>query len=74
MAKIAPLPVWTELDRLCGKCSAHQAESDDWLCYSCRAALESHWVRLTEGSSPNPRAPTRRESRQGEEPSLPPFA
>lgn len=47
MINMTSVSIWTEADRLCRRCTAQVAESDDWLCQGCRSGIEKHWLNLT---------------------------
>ena len=51
MINMAPISIWTANDRLCGRCGAQVARSDDWLCQGCRSALEMNWAQLSNYNS-----------------------
>lgn len=47
MLNMTSVSIWTEDDRLCRRCTAQVAESDDWLCQGCRSGIEKDWLNLT---------------------------
>ena len=47
MVKMTSISIWTEADRLCERCAAQVARTDDWLCQGCRSTIETHWLHLT---------------------------
>ncbi len=47
MVNMTSISIWTEADRLCERCAAQVAQSDDWLCQGCRSGIETHWSNLT---------------------------
>lgn len=51
MNQVISIPVWTEKDRLCQRCSTQLARADDWLCQGCRSALETNWIQLSNYNS-----------------------
>lgn len=47
MINMTSISILTQADRLCRRCAAQVAQSDDWLCKRCRSRIETNWRYLT---------------------------